>query len=662
MCGIFGVWNLDRRPVSLDDVLRATRLLRHRGPDDSGYWLENTYTGRHTPCADQDTDVRLGLSWVEQFATDPYDLAFGFRRLAIQDTTPAGHQPMSSADDRFVIVFNGEIYNFLELRAELREQGSEFRTGTDTEVILAAYSRWGVDCLKRFNGMWAFAIWERRSQRLFLARDRFGIKPLYYTFDGNRFSFASEIKALVGRHGICFVPDDTAVYRYLMGGVLPSPQQGSTFFQHVHALPPASWITVGPDAVETNRYWQVPLPSNGHAGKSVEEAVDRYRALFTDAVRLRLRADVPIGTCLSGGIDSSSIVCVIGRLMSEEGINLKQIGQHQKTFSAIYDSSGRYNERVHIENVLRSTGAEGNFTHPTAERLQADLERLVWHQDEPFVSTSMFAQWCVMQSVRERGVKVLLDGQGADELLGGYQPFRMFLGDLVRRKQLGRMFTEASAIASTTGRSIWSLWARAMLQEAPDSLGGAVLKQRARRNADWSVLNPDFAHQNHRALVAGPAWADQRTLEANLLDLLQESNLPHLLRYEDRNSMAFGVEARVPYLDYRLVTMSFNEAAPWRIHRGWTKWILRQSMDGIVPDDVIWRRDKVGFETPENDWIKRLLDSGPHLFDQTERSRKYLDPAGVRRKAKRWKDTGGDTLPIWRLVNLETWLRVWSAA
>jgi asparagine synthase (glutamine-hydrolysing) len=610
-------------------------------------------------CGGQDTNPQLGLPSIELFFGQAFDLAFGFRRLAILDLSPAGHQPMASSDGGFWIIFNGEIYNYSELRAELLGYGHQFKTGTDTEVILAAYQQWGTECLSRFNGMWAFALWDHNKQQLFIARDRFGIKPLYYVRGANRFTFASEIKALVGKHGIQYEPDGEAIYRYLASGILPSPQGGHTFFKGVESLPPGHQMMVQCDASEKHRYWTLAFSGEAMESKA-SDVIQQYRELFTDSVQLRLRADVPVGTCLSGGLDSSSIVCMVNNLMAQGGLTATQIGQQQRTFSAVYDTAGPYNERDHIERVVQATGVEKNLTVPTIERLRDDIERLVWHQDEPFQSTSIFAQWCVMSKVHDRKVTVLLDGQGADETLGGYRPFAIFLSDLLRQAKFLRAVQEARAIQTQTELSVGPLLARALAWQLPASWVRALRQRRYAPQADISALNPDFAaNWDAGRVVDWKPWSD---LQTHLSDLIQESSLPHLLRYEDRNSMAFSVEARVPFLDYRLVQFSFAQAADWRIYQGWTKWILRKAMDGIVPDEIVWRKDKVGFETPEADWMHEWLRSEPDLFGGDALGHPYLNLNTVRRQVDSWITTGGDVRPIWRWINLEMWLRAWRLA
>jgi asparagine synthase (glutamine-hydrolysing) len=656
MCGIYGQWNLTGASIRPASVQRATTLLRHRGPDDEGYLLGDTRTSRYVACAGAETTAAMALPRIEQFRTESFDFAFGFRRLSILDLSPLGHQPMASADGRYWIVFNGEIYNYRELRAELSGYGHRFRGGSDTEVILAAFQQWGTGCLQRFNGMWAFAVWDTGEKQLFLARDRFGVKPLHYTWDGARFGFASEIKALLSSDGASSAADDQAVYDYLVSGGMPSPAEGRTFFRDVRALPPAHWMTVGQGRLTVQRYYALPDgQGNGHS--RAEGAVTRYRDLLTDAIRIRLRSDVPVGTCLSGGVDSSSIVCVINRLMAEDGVAAAQVGERQKTFSAVYDRPGRFNESRYIETVLQATGAEGNFTIPTAERLAGDLKQLIWHQDEPFGSTSIYAQWCVMAKVRERGVTVLLDGQGADEALGGYRPYDVLLADLLRR---GRYFSALGVsrdMRATTGISQLAVWGRALARQAPERYLDRVRRFRDRGKA--ALLQPHL--QGFRpGTTAQPKV--YRGLASHLQELVTETSLPHLLRYEDRNGMAFGVEGRVPFVDYRLVEFALTEGLRWCVHHGWTKWILRESMRDIVPSSIVWRRDKVGFETPESEWLETLLTQSRELLHSGAKSGVYVDLEHAGPRAERWLRENRDTGPLWRLLNLELWLQNMSGA
>jgi asparagine synthase (glutamine-hydrolysing) len=664
MCGIFGIWHTDGRQVDLHALRRAVASLRHRGPDDEGYLLVDTRSGRTVLAGGEHTRPELGLPPVEHFAGvigERFDFALGFRRLSILDLSPAGHQPMCSHDGRLWLVFNGEVYNYIELRNELESAGHTFTSGTDSEVILAAYRRWGPDCLPRFNGMWALALWDGDARTLFLARDRFGVKPLYtVTSQPGSFAFSSEIKALLASGTMPFRPRPDAVAGYVAEGRFPSHRRGETFFEGVQEVPGGHYALVDRDGRRAGRYWWLPVDAVEES--PTQSAVAEYRRMFTHSVRLRLRADVPVGTCLSGGLDSSSIVAVAGHLMqTEHAVSLERLGDHQQTFSAVYDDEGRWNEREYIDRVLEHTGAAGNFVYPTLDRMLADLDSLVWHQDEPFQSTSIFAQWCVMSAARERGVTVLLDGQGADEVLAGYRPYNVWLGHLIMAGKLLQAAREAREIREVAGTSTLPLFARALVPQLPSPILRRLRRSRVSRAVSGSALNTELAglHESRQA-ASGEAYEDLRNLNEHLARLLLEDSLPNLLRYEDRNSMAFSIEARVPYLDYRLVEYVFTMAPHLRIHEGWTKWLHRAAFVNVLPPEIVWRRDKVGFETPEQRWFREgkapLLDL---LSDGAGSD--YLDLNGVRREAPRLIERG-ETAQVWRWINLVRWLHLFGSA
>lgn len=348
---------------------------------------------------------------------------------------------------------------------------------------------------------------------------------------------------------------------------------------------------------------------------------------------------------------------MINRLLHQHGLDATQIGARQKTFSAVYESDGRYNERKYIESVLQAVSAEGHMVIPTAERLVNDLEQLVWHQDEPFQSTSIFAQWCVMSLAHEHGVKVILDGQGADELLGGYRPYLYHLADVFRSKHPHRFVRELT-LTYVRGNEPLRALAKQLIKSiiAHTSPHTYHALQKFRQTKAKQALAKDF--------IATSRHEDSPVqYHSNLDDLLRnalvENSLPNLLRYEDRNSMAFSIEARVPFLDHRLVEFVLQYSPHLRLYDGWTKWLHRQAMTGIVPSSIAWRRDKVGFETPETTWQRHLLDKRSDLFDRTAYSRSYLDLSVVQNRIAQWMEYGGDTRLIWRWISLEAWLRVW---
>lgn len=664
MCGIYGIWNTNGQTVDLRAVQQALHSLRHRGPDDEGYLLVDTKAGRVVLCGGDDTRPELALPHIRDYIGvigERFDLAFGFRRLSILDLSPAGHQPMRFSDRHTWLIFNGEIYNYLELRTDLTAYGHKFVTGTDSEVILAAYKQWGTGCFSRFNGMWALAIWDAREHRLVVSRDRFGVKPLYTVSrsDGT-FAFTSEIKALLAGGVVGFSPSANAVARYVTEGVMPSPMRGDTFFNGVQALPGGYYAVISPGGRKARRFWSLPVEPDDPR-PSDREAQARYEELFTDSVRLRLRADVPVGTCLSGGLDSSSIVAVAGKLMqTEHAISLERLGEHQQTFSAVYDSDGPWNERRYIEQVVGHTGAAGNFVVPTEQGLWDDLERLVWHQDEPFQSTSIFAQWCVMRLAHQRGVTVLLDGQGADELLGGYRPFAVWLGQLLRSGHIVQAFREARRMQQVTGLNPLPLLARGLAGQLPAPILERIRGMRVRQALDRSGLSDELEDRIEDDVDDwGDAYSNLRSLNTHLARQMLEDSLPTLLRYEDRNSMAFAIEARVPFLDYRLAEFVFTQAGHLRLRDGWTKWVQRKAIANDLPQEIVWRRDKVGFETPEKQWLAAGQDKLLQILSSNEGA-EYLDLDYVRRELPNLLNEPGGTARVWRWVNLVMWLNAFG--
>jgi asparagine synthase (glutamine-hydrolysing) len=644
MCGIVGVWRRDGAAIDAELLRDATDRLRHRGPDDEGYLLGNVAarvaeprTGPASVIGGRMLDSHTGQA----------DLAFGFRRLAIIDLSSNGHQPLAAADGALWVVFNGEIYNYVEIRDELQARGHRFRTATDTEVILAAYREWGVECLSRFNGMWAFVLWDVSGRRLFGARDRFGIKPLYYRNTVAAFSFASEIKALIVDGSPTFDVRQEAILDFLTTGFVD--HSARSFFVGVEQLPAAHYFIADANGLRIARYWELDdarRPVDGDRAESL-----RVGEIFNDAVRIHMRSDVPIGSCLSGGIDSSAIVCVANRLLRQNST----ASSTQETFSSCFDDP-RFDERPFIERVLEQTGARANFVFPRGEDLPSEIAAVVWHHDEPFATTSVYAQWKVMQKAAERGVKVILDGQGGDELFAGYHTyFGYHFADLLRHGRLAALWREARGYARVHGVSM-----RVALNRLVEPLLGAALRRaiRARLKHEGAGLNREFLRSGGDE--ADAPHSDGSRLYGRLRELLTSSSLPALLRYEDRDSMAFSVEARVPFLDVRLVELAFSLPASLKIDRGTTKVVLREALRGIIPESVRTRTDKMGFVTPEGVWLRGPLRTwATDILNSPEfRARPYFDQRAVQEYFRRFLAGGAETSgPVWRWIVLELWLR-----
>jgi asparagine synthase (glutamine-hydrolysing) len=588
MCGIFGIWNLDREAVDVAKLQLATTAIRHRGPDDEGYLLVDTRAGRTRSCAGADTDYRLSLPALAEHKSEYFDLGFGFRRLAILDLSPAGHQPMASPDGKFWIIFNGEIYNYRELRTELSSHGHNFKTTSDTEVILAAYQQWGESCVEHFNGMFALAIWDSVASKMFVARDRFGEKPFNYVYIPHRlFAFASEMKALwaagvAGRR----IHEETLALFTQHHQVEIGEQ---TIYEGIQRLPQAHCLTLTADGrLQKRRYWDID-PRVRIDGWSDERYAETFREHFTNSVNLRLRADVPVGSSLSGGLDSSTVVSVINRLLPDTAV--------QKTFSARFDDPAR-DEGKWMDLVTKSNRVERHDVWPTAEGFFEELGDLFWHQEEPFTSASVYAQWSVMRLAKQNGVTVLLDGQGADEMLAGYHSyFNEMTDDLLNSFDvLGYLKWRRDCLA--LHGVVPGSFRRVLSQKTPEAVK-RVLKRGLERTRALPQVEP-----------AQPVYPSEFAKVSSLRKLLwwntTREGLVELLRYADRNSMAHSREVRLPFLDHNVVEFVFQVPDRLLMRHGWTKWIIREAFRGIVPKEISDRVDKLGYMPPQQQWLGGL--------------------------------------------------------
>ena len=597
MCGITGFWGRpDRR------LLEAmTESVRHRGPDDVGYF------------------------------EDPH-ASLGFRRLSIIDIEH-GHQPMAMDDGALQIVYNGEVYNFRELRLDLERAGHVFQTASDTEVVLHAYARWGVDCFRRFNGMWALAILDLRgdSPQLVLARDHFGIKPLFYASHDGRVLFGSEIKALLQDPTFPRAVDEQQMYEYLRYGLFD--HNDATFFQGVRQVPAAAYAVVDNSGIVETKYWTPRISEDG------DPSPQAFRAVFERAVHRRLVADVPLGICLSGGLDSSSICTVMAQQLREHAPDAESMGDRLKTFSA-YFPGDPIDESTYIETVLRATGADSSVVEPTEIDFIREMEPWVWHMEEPMVSSAPFAMWMVMRLARKQ-VKVVLDGQAGDELLGGYDHYPyVYLRQLLRERRYVKFASEAWLSRDI----VWPLAKRR-------------LWDRRHHNDTADMLRPEFIGRH------SPPLDDrvQDNLKRRLLQDFVTYSLPPLLRYEDRASMAHSLEARLPFLDQELVEHILRLPSSAIINRGWTRAVVRRALHGVLPERIEKRRKKIGFTTPEFRWYRRQRAAMQSLMrSPTFRARKYWKGDEIaRRFAMACRGEVEESMFFWRAVNAEVWMRLY---
>ncbi|MBN1104520.1 MAG: asparagine synthase (glutamine-hydrolyzing) [Deltaproteobacteria bacterium] len=619
MCGITGVLTLEtnepgsRLSHPRETVKAMTETLRHRGPDGLGIYSFGG-TGKSP------------------------SLHLGHTRLKVIDLTERGHQPMLSEDGRYGIVYNGEVYNYIELREELRQAGHSFVSETDTEVVLYAYARWGQACVNRFNGMWAFAIWDREQGSLFLSRDRLGVKPLYYAATPDAFLFASEIKALLASALVPRNPDMNWIYRFVTRGAVDWDER--TAFEGVSALLPGHNMTVDASGrVTITAYWDL----SGGESWLEENPSGPFRTLLADAVRLRLtRSDVPVGTCLSGGLDSSSIVALACGTQDAP----------VQTFSAEY-ADPDCSERYFVDLMERAFPISGKTLLPTSEGFWSILDEITWYLDEPSAAYGIYSQWFVFQEMA-RHVRVALDGQGGDELLGGYfYYFESYLNDLFNHALshrdetlLLRFWKELSEAEALTGIQLYE---RLKRHYYPSRNGHDVL---------CASFCRDFAFASPAELHFDTPFSED--LNRTLYWTLRRTSLPALLHYEDRMSMAFSVEARLPFLDHRLVEYCLTLPASWKILGTTTKRVLREAMRDRLPRELVERRDKKGYATPMARWFRNELRLGiEDLFTSASfKSRGILDPEKVVRKFRQHLRGERDyTWEIWRWISLEMWFR-----
>ncbi len=583
MCGICGI--IDYRQVI--NLTRSLKLLNeaaaHRGPDDEGLVFFSP-------------DGYLEIK-NEKFAV-PSGAAFtaglGHKRLSILDLSAAGHQPMCDPSRRFWVVFNGEIYNYLELRQELAAKGWKFTTQTDTEVVLTAYLAWGRAGLERFNGMWALAIYDRETEKLFCARDRFGVKPFYYRWEKGVFAFASEIKQLLQLPFSAPEINLPTIADFFLWNYQSHTQ--ATFINGIWTLPPSGYLELTRSDIETGKivlqtYWKPePTPSLDE-----NQAITTFRELLVDAVKLRLRSDVPVGITLSGGLDSSSITCLAAQIQGEKSL---------KTFTAVYDDQG-YSEVEYARQVTALTGAIPIYIKPNSNSFLNDWKHFIYCMEEPFSNLTYYSNWKVYEKISEHQVPVILNGQGADELLLGYNRYRVYnLSFLLQNKQYHQLFKEMQATTQCANLSYIQQLHLLFYFIFP------TIRSSWRRRSVAPYLNQDF-FQNFKSQTRH-VW--HQSSNRNRLQLQRKEffnyQLQHLLRHEDRVSMHFAIEARVPFLDYRLFNFIQGQSDALLIHQGWTKYILRAAMEGILPESVRKRRDKMSFSTP----TRRLLVENAAAF------------------------------------------------
>ncbi len=648
MCGIFGYFSFDGRTIDSSNLLNMSSSIDHRGPDDEGFLFIDSVKGVYENYYGRKSPFRQsGRYSTFEVATDisEFDMMLGHKRLSIIDLSENGHQPMLSADGKYAITFNGEIYNYIELRNDLEKSGYRFTSKSDTEVLLYSYVHWGKDCLQKINGMFAFTIWDGNRKELFCARDRFGIKPFYYHFNGSMFIFASEAKAIFESGIPRTAVNRNTLYNYLTNGYKAAGKE--SFFEGINSLKAAHSLTVTKEGINESRYWTIYERKNYGTDKSGDITVELYERL-TKSVRLHLRSDVEIAFCLSGGLDSTTLA----------GLSCEISGgaKTYRTYSSCFEDS-KYDERFYINKFVEGRNVSPKFVFPQPAGFINDYESIIRHQEEPYGGFSIYAQWELMKSISADGVKVVLDGQGGDEVFGGYSSFAVpHLSNLLMSFNIKDFFREYKSVKKKTE-----------ISDLPKKILMNLLE----------YYSPGFQSALHGRLAKKPAWINgdvtrlynipdtrySNTFKQHTAKEINFLRLGELLHNEDRNSMAFSIESRVPFLDHELVEFVFNTDDILKYEAGRTKKLLRNAVSGLLPAEITERKDKMGFVTPgENVWLKK--DIKPWVLE-------YINSEPLRSKPI-WnfditdgniynvlEKTGNPRL-LWRVLNTEMWLRAFK--
>lgn len=606
MCGIAGIIKFNGQKIEKSEIDKILDTFTYRGPNDRGVFL----------------DDNLGL---------------GHLRLSIIDLSERGHQPMFSLDKKLVLVFNGEIYNYIELREELKKRGRDFISGTDSEVILNSYQEWGEECVKKFNGMWALAVWDKKKKKLFASRDRFGVKPFHYMETDGKFVFASEIKGILAV--LNQKPEMNSSFFYnFFDRHIPYENQ-ATLFKEIKILPPAHNLVVKDGRVELKRYWDIDTETI-RDNYDYSDPKRTFRELLIDSIRLRMRSDVPVGVCLSGGVDSSVIA----------GVLTKILGLKVESFSSIYKEKG-YEEEEYIREAVSKFKTNAHYIYPNVDNFEEVVYNLIFHHDSPIRMPGTYSQWHVMKCASEK-VVVTLDGQGADELIGGYNYFYpAYLATLIKDFRLLKFFKTRREIRERLGIK----YDRDVLKIlAPSRLAGLGRKRR------WQdkVLAKDFLAGVGQDFREVPKRFDDKLTQA-LFECLVATNLPMLLDFEDRISMAFSLEARVPFLDYRLVEYTFGLNYNWKINGYVNKYILREAFKDILPEKIYLRKDKKGFPTPTEYWFRgELKNYLQNIFSSKSlQSHGIFDQAAVIKLFEEHLKGKNHERLLWRVLTTELWMR-----
>lgn len=599
MCGISGIINKSKDRVKKEDIQKINDLISHRGPDDEGFYFEKNF-------------------------------AFGHRRLSILDLSSDGHQPMHYLD-KYTITYNGEVYNYLEIKEELIKYGYKFSSQTDTEVIIASYDKWGEDCVHKFNGMWAFAIYDKEKEIIFCSRDRFGVKPFYYTEIDNKFVFGSEIKQLLEFYEERFV-NKKILMDFLIIGY--ENHINETFFENIFKLQESHNLiyNLKNNSFKIKRYYDI---KQTEINLDENSSVDLYKSKFMNSIELRLRSDVKVGTCLSGGLDSSSIAAIASSMYKKDS-NEKFIAIHAK--SSEHDSD----ESFFAKEVANSSNLDLKLIEPTKDEFINSIDDVIYTQEEPFGGPSIFMQYFVMKKAKETGCTVLLDGQGGDETLVGYERYypsylmSLCFFDLIKG------FFNSSKNSKLSKKQLFAYFV--YFTKAKIRIKRLQVKNSFIKAKYFNLASFDILEKNSKNYL-------------NLFELQHQeifyTQMPHLLRYEDRNSMRHSIETRLPFIDYTVVETALSIPNKYKIKDGWTKYILRRTIDKILPNNIVWRKNKFGFEAPTKSWVNSIEDEIIISISKSKILSEISDSINLNRL---------DLNQKWKLFNISKWEDIYKVS
>lgn len=644
MCGICGWLNTDCR-IDINIFMQMNNIVRHRGPDDEGYALVDSNGTLLFRGADSCDDI---LPLLSDKIVGPSFLAFGHRRLSILDLSAKGHQPMCSKDEQLCVTFNGEIYNYIELRQELSVKGYNFRSGSDTEVLLAAYQAWGEDCVRHFNGMWGFAIWDAERQRLFCSRDRLGAKPIYYYRDDKNFLFSSEIKQLCKNPIVPRVMNDNVVMAQIMWGI--SDYSNTCWLEDINVLQGGYNLVLDLACNETckikgvriYKYWDIDTA----CGKD-ETAIARAMEIHKDAVRIRTRSDVPIGIMLSGGLDSSTLVADVSEYCKETGRETREIN----TFTSCYENylEGDESEFAHAVNEYCATTE--NFIFPKEQDTLSIWEKMIWHMEGAAWLNALGA-FMMLREIGRMGQKVLLNGQGSDETMFGYERYyAWYLRDIFEKQGLLAFLGEWNKVANNSrlSRSELSAYIAYFLNYPVRKIRNFF---RMKKYASSFLLKLFDDDKKLRQFITFKSMDELQYNE------LRGTQLTHILHGDDRMYMAFSIESRVPFIDYRYIEEAVKIPVQLKIIDGYTKYPLRKYAEGRLPDSVVWRRNKLGWPSPRERWIDCFDKKRVKEMLKNPRSEQYFNLSTIRGL---WEKNPYH-YAIEQFLNVEIFMRLFAAS